>query len=374
MSSVVTTPRETTRLLIAEPGKMTLKAEALRELKSGEFMVETLYSGVSAGTELTFFTGTNPKAHELFDPELRVFRPARDGEHLTDEYPVLQGGLEVGRVVASETEKVPVGTLISGVYGHQSAHILHEDDYYIVLPDNLDPVLGIFVAKMGPICANGTLFAADDLQRERLVTLRGGLAGQRVLVYGAGVVGLLSGLLAKWAGASDVVIVDSIQERLNAAGKLGLTPLKAAPNLPGILKQRWTSDNPLDRGADYVFQCTGSDQLLSQAFEVLREQGTVVDLGFYQTGAANVQLGREFHHNNLRHICAQIGTQPRHQQPRWNRRALAMETIQFLQEYGPGIREYVITHLVGFDTAQSVYNHLQQRDPSIMQVVLQPRA
>lgn len=372
MTSVVSTPQQSTRLLIAEPGKMAVQAAPLRDLGPGEFLAETLYSGVSAGTELTFFNGTNPKAHELFDPDLRVFRPARNGEHLTDEYPVLQGGLEVGRVVASQSTKVPTGTLISGVYGHQSAHILHEADYYIVLPDNLDPVLGIFVAKMGPICANGTLFAADDLQRERLVTLRGGLAGQRVLVYGAGIVGLLSGLLAKWAGASDVVIVDGIQERLDAATKLGLTPLKAAADLPGGLKQRWTSDNPLNRGADYVFQCTGSDQLLSQAFEVLREQGTVIDLGFYQSGAANVHLGREFHHNNLRHICAQIGTQPRHQQPRWNRRALAMETIQFLQEYGPGIREHVITHLVGFDQAQSVYDRMQQRDPALLQVVLQP--
>src|SRR5215216_4207247 len=52
--------------------------------RKGEFQVETLYTGLSAGTELTFYKGTNPYLRSGLDPELGVFVEGRPGI----EYPV----------------------------------------------------------------------------------------------------------------------------------------------------------------------------------------------------------------------------------------------------------------------------------------------
>ena len=41
--------------------------------------MRTRYTGLSAGTELSFLTGTNPALTSSFDPELGLFRTDRPG-------------------------------------------------------------------------------------------------------------------------------------------------------------------------------------------------------------------------------------------------------------------------------------------------------
>ena len=76
-----------------------------------------------------------------------------------------------------------------------------------------------------------------------------------------------------------------------------------------FLKERWQTGDSGDRGADVAFQCSASGALLQLALESLRPQCTVIDLGFYQGGAPEVRFGEVFHHNGLRHVCAQIRRQ-----------------------------------------------------------------
>ena len=304
------------------PGDVAIRPTKLDDLQDGEFLVRTLYTAISAGTELTLYNGTNPKTNEGWDIERRLFRG--DIEPDKDEiYPMIKGYMESAEVIESRNPDVPVGTIIASSYGHFGARIIRPGDYYVVLPPELDPLLGTFVAHMGPISMNGVLYAADEVHHTLLTSLEGSLDGQRVLVMGAGIVGLLAGMFAKWAGAADVVVIDGIENRLATARALGLATHLADSNMAVTLKDRWTDENPMNTGADLVLQCTGSDYLLHHSFASLREQGTVVDLGFYQQGASNVLFGKEFHHNRLRHICAQIGAIPRGQHGHWTKRRLS---------------------------------------------------
>ena len=108
------------------------------------------------------------------------------------------------------------------------------------------------------------------------------------------------------------------------------------------------------------------------ALNSLRPQGTVIDLGFYQGGAPNVQFGEAFHHNGLRHICAQIRRVPRRLANTWDRRRLAQETISFVRDCGPAIREHLITDVVPFGEAQRAYDALDAGAPGVIQTVLEP--
>src|SRR5512141_1402378 len=76
-----------------------------------QFDVKTLYTGISAGTELTLFKGTNPYQLKSWNERLRAFvdNTARRTEIPPQKF---MGYMEVGRVVASRTPAVHVGEMI----------------------------------------------------------------------------------------------------------------------------------------------------------------------------------------------------------------------------------------------------------------------
>lgn len=145
---------------IAAPGRPAIFAYEEERLADGEFRVDTVYTGLSAGTELTFVKGTNPYLHASWDAESGVFvegAPSRT-------FPVtVLGYMEVARVVESRTSAVAEGDLVAAAYGHRTGHVVNPQRTVVtVLPPSLDPLLGIYVAQMGPICANGLLHATAE--------------------------------------------------------------------------------------------------------------------------------------------------------------------------------------------------------------------
>jgi threonine dehydrogenase-like Zn-dependent dehydrogenase len=330
------------------------------------FLARTLFSGVSTGTELSFVKGTNPALHAGWDPLLGLF-----GGPAADPYPVTRlGYMEAARVEQSRTPAIADGTVVAMTYGHRTAYLGDPlRDRVVPLPPDLDPLLGIYVAHMGPICANGLLHAAADLHGAGVRGLGDGVRGRRVAVTGAGVVGLLTALFARAHGAASVVVLDPTPQRLAVAAALGLDTMDSADDPAPVLKTAWRHAAD-DRGADVVFQCRGQASALHLALRLLRPQGTVIDLAFYPGGADEVRLGEEFHHNGLSVRCAQIGRVPRGLSATWDRERLSAETIGLLRGDGDAIREHVISAVVPFDEAPAVLTDLAARRRSALQVVL----
>ncbi|MDP9792841.1 NADPH:quinone reductase-like Zn-dependent oxidoreductase [Catenuloplanes nepalensis] len=348
-------------LIVSAPGKLEIVEE---EIAPGPFRVRTLFSGVSAGTELSFVKNTNPALHHGFDTELGLFGGPAD-----NAYPVTRlGYMEVGVVTSSETPAVATGTTVAMTYGHRTGWTGDPlRDRIVPLPDDLDPILGIYAAHMGPICANGLLHAAGSAARD----LGDGVAGRRVAVTGAGVVGLLTALFARAHGAASVVVLDPSPERRAIAEALGLDTLDTdGPDDPAVvLKTAWRHWAG-DRGADVVFQCRGQASALQLALRLLRPQGTVIDLAFYQGGADAVRLGEEFHHNGLSLVCAQIGRVPRGLAGTWDRERLSAATVDLLRRDGDAIRRHLITAVVPFDDAPTLLDDLAARRRQEVQSVL----
>ncbi|MEU4338363.1 zinc-binding dehydrogenase [Micromonospora lupini] len=353
---------------VTAPGRVELVEQEAAALRPGTFRVETLFSGVSAGTELSYVKGTNPYLNVTWNADLGLFQP---GEASTP-YPVTRlGYMQVGRVVESATAAVPVGVVGAMTYGHRTGWLADPvAERFVPLPDDLDPLLGVYVAHMGPICANGLLHAAADLHGADVRSLGDGVRGRRVAVVGAGVVGLLTALLARRHGAASVVVLDPTPRRREVAEALGLETLDPDADDPAVvLKTRW-AHTAGDRGADVVFQCRGQAWALQLALRTLRPQGTVIDLAFYQGGADAVRLGEEFHHNGLALRCAQIGRVPRGLAPTWDRERLSAETIDLLRAYGDVIRKHLVSAVVPFDEAPTLLTDLAERRRQELQVVL----
>ena len=332
----------------------------------GQARVDTLYTGLSTGTELTFFRGTNPYLSARWDEDYGLFREGEPSERLPKPF---LGYMEVGRVGESRTDALQRGETIASTYGHKTGHTLNpEEDTYTKL-SGLEPVLGIYVGQMGPICANALLHAAHELFGANVTGLGDGVAGARVLVTGGGVVGLLTGLFARHYGA-EVVLASGSAPRLKAAAALGLTPVDTnSHDVALFVKSHWHSAQ--GRGADVAFQTSTRSPSLDTALRALKPRGTVIDLAFYQGGAESLHLGKAFHHNSLSIRCAQIGRVPRGLE-RWDRRRLSLATLEMLHAHGDLVREHVVTDVVPFGDAPAFLAHLSERyRPEVIQAVFE---
>lgn len=352
----------------AHPGRVEIFSYDEGHLHPGQFRVETLFCGISSGTELTHFQGTNPYYTARWDDWKKLFVD-NDGH---DEYPMrFSGYMQVGHVVASRCDAAREGEVVAMTYGHKSGHTVNSwEELWFSLPEGIDPVLGVYVAQMGPICANGILHADEEAWGEGAQEFGCGVKGKTVFIGGTGVIGVLIGLMCKRAGASEVAIAGRNADKLAVAEKLGLTPINTTRTDAGEwCKMRWHNGEGR-RGADVAFQCTGSDEMLNHCLRSLAPQCPVIDLGFYQEGAGAVQFGREFHHNGLKHICAQIGRTPRKLSAHWDRRRLAAQTLDFLKSDGEAIKRHLFTHSFPFEGAQEAFDLLSGGGDAL-QVVLE---
>ncbi|OGQ48337.1 MAG: alcohol dehydrogenase [Deltaproteobacteria bacterium RIFCSPLOWO2_02_44_9] len=96
--------------------------------------------------------------------------------------------------------------------------------------------------------------------------------GQRVLVIGSGISGLLHIQLAKALGAGRIVATDVSEYRLNAAKKFGADEIiNAKDDVPKKLKE-------INRGmlADLVIICTAAETAIQQGLQSVDRGGTVL--------------------------------------------------------------------------------------------------
>ncbi|WP_448608993.1 zinc-binding dehydrogenase [Geodermatophilus sp. URMC 60] len=330
---------------VVEPGRPAILDLEVPDPGPGQAWVRTEWSGISAGTEVALVRGTDPHHLLHWDPDLRSF----DDAGPPAAYPVMGlGYMEVGRITESRSSDLAEGQLVAMAYGHRTGTCADPSARPVVpVPDDLDPLLGVYLAQMGPICVNGLLHAAADVAGPG-AGVDAGVRDRHVLVTGAGVIGLLSAMLAVQHGAADVVVAEPSAERRAVAETLGLATLADDGSAWRAAKQRWRH-GPGDAGADVVLQCRGHDAALATGLKALRPQGTVVDLGFYQAGAEAVRLGEEFHHNGLAVVCAQIGRVPRGMAGTWPRAALAQVTLDLLRERGDDVRRHLVTDVLPFE-------------------------
>ena len=362
--------RRTVRSIgIPAPGRAEVVSYEEDPPEDGQVRVDTLCTGLSAGTELTLLKGTNPYLHSSWDAARGVFRTGAPSR----SYPVQATGyMEVARVVESRSGRLAEGDVVATTYGHRTGHVLDPTAVPVtVLPPSLDPLLGVYVAQMGPICANGLLHAAADVAGPTAaLELADGVRDRRVLVTGAGVVGLLTGLFARAHGAAEVAVADPDPQRLAAAEALGLSPVldDGEESVWQWCVERWQS-GPADVGADVVFQCRGQAAVLATAMRSVRVQGTVVDLAFYQGGAPELRLGEEFHHKGLRLQCAQIGRVPRGLAGTWDRARLSAATLDLLTDHGSAVRQHLVTDVVPFEEGPALMTALAERRRTALQAV-----
>lgn len=96
-------------------------------------------------------------------------------------------------------------------------------------------------------------------------------SGTSLVVFGAGTVGLSAVMAGRVVGATDIVAVDIVEERLDLAEDLGATATIHPESVDDPVE---TVREVTDGGADYTVESTGVTAVLRQAFESLDKLGT----------------------------------------------------------------------------------------------------
>ncbi|MDX3380944.1 dehydrogenase [Streptomyces niveiscabiei] len=253
---------------VSRPGEGELRETALPEPAEGEVLVRTLWSGISRGTETLVFGGKVPE-----NQRTAMRAPFQEGDFPA---PVKYGYLNVGEVEQGPADLL--GRTVFCLYPHQTRYVVPAESV-IVVPQTV-PAERAILAGTVETAVNALWDAAP-------------MIGDRVAVIGGGMVGSsVAALLAKFPGVK-AQLIDADPARAATAAQLGIDfalPQDAAGDL------------------DLVIHASATEAGLNQALELLRPEGTVVELSWYGDRRIALPLGEAFHSRRLTIRSSQVGT------------------------------------------------------------------
>ena len=176
-------------LLLTAPRTLEWRTQSTPDLSQHEVLVRTLYSALSVGTELPLYQGTSRNPALVTYPKMTGY----------ETYGVVEA---VGEAVRD----VQVGERVVTGLGHVT-HAVAEASSLIRIPSGLDPRLALL-----------TILSNDVKKGVLKVNPQ---PGERVLVTGAGTIGLLTLFILRAFGVTQVDVVEPVAGRQSLAYKLG---------------------------------------------------------------------------------------------------------------------------------------------------------
>jgi 2-desacetyl-2-hydroxyethyl bacteriochlorophyllide A dehydrogenase len=326
-------------VVFSAPYQIEVREEPQPAPAHHEVLVQTLLTGISAGTELLVYRDEFP-----WDIPVDQAIGALDGAF---SYPIKYGYCLVGRIVAlgPEVPAVWQDRLVFSFHPHESHFSARLEDV-IPVPDGISPEMAVFLPNM-----------------ETAVTLvldGQPLIGERVVVLGQGIVGLLvTALLARFPLA-DLLTVDRYPARRELSLNLG-AQASLGPDEGPAIRQR------MPAGADLSYELSGSPAALDQAIAITGYSGRVVIGSWYGQKQAALSLGAHFHRSRMRLISSQVSTIAPELRGRWSSQRRFEVAWDMIRAVRP---ERFITHRVPVQNAGQAYRLLDETPDQALQVVL----
>jgi 2-desacetyl-2-hydroxyethyl bacteriochlorophyllide A dehydrogenase len=343
----------TQSLYFTGPRAVEVRSEELADPGPGEVLLDLVVSGISAGTELNVFRGLAPQWRQSMDPKTRLFSDAHGSDW---HWPARYGYAAVGRVAtlgAGVTHLAP-GELVFAYVPHGRNAVV-DAKAVVPLGDIDDPEIGVFFANLNT-AYNGLLDANIAL-------------GADVVVSGLGVIGQLVTRLLRRNGARQIIAIDGIEGRRQAALAGGATTV-IDPASGQVAEQ--VRDLTQGRGADTVIEVSGAAPALNEAIRIAGFNGTVVAMSWYGGTFEGLSLSGEFHHNRPRIISSQVGAVNPFLGPLWSVERRGTIALEYLSALVPDLKGF-ITHRVPLAEAARGYSLLDQGSPEVMQVLIDYR-
>ena len=304
----------TSALWITDTEQATIR-DTPYQANPGDLEVQTLFTGISRGTERLVFKGQVPPE------EYATMRaPFQQGDF---PFPVKYGYSAVGRVLNGDTK----GETVFALFPHQTSFAVPAH-MALPIPENVPAERAILAANMET--ALNILWDANIS------------AGDRVAIVGCGVVGGLVGYLAAKIPGTEVTLIDIDPGRETLASTLGCgfaTPDKATGE------------------ADVIIHASASAAGLTLAIDLAGIEARIIEASWYGTQKTEIPLGGKFHQRRLQIISSQVGRIPARQAARWTYARRLGKALQLLSD--PALDALISGETAFTDLADSYGDILQ---------------
>lgn len=331
------------QLWFTAPFQVEVRKVPLAAPEAGEVRVRTLFSAVSAGTELLLYRGQLPQSMSL-DMNLESLEQS-------SQYPVQYGYACVGEVqlAGGGVDPAWVGRRVFSFQPHAS-HFLARPEQLIAVPDDLSSQAAVFLPNM-----ETAVNLVQDGQP---------LIGERVVVLGQGVIGLLlSGLLAQHPLAS-LSAVENQPRRQELARRMGVQSLCSPADAALSLDQQPADGPPALADADLIYEVSGHPEALNLAIGLSGYASRIVIGSWYGSKTVSVDLGGKAHRNRLQLITSQVSTVAPALGGRWNKQRRFELAWDMIRRVDP---TQLITHTLPLQEAGALYQQLHEQHSGIVQ-------
>ncbi|OGO63130.1 MAG: oxidoreductase [Chloroflexi bacterium RBG_19FT_COMBO_55_16] len=333
-------------LYFTAPRQISVRQETLPSPGRGQALVRTLLSAISPGTELLIYRGE-------FPPELPLDEniPALAGGFA---YPIKYGYAAVGEVIGlgADLDSTWLGKQVFAFQPHAS-HFLAPVEEMLPLPEGLAVEEAVFLPNM----ETALNFVLDGQP----------LIGEKVVVFGQGIVGLLTTALLVQFPLADLITLDRYPLRRQASLDLGAQASLDSSD-PQELKLGRARLGGSFSGADLVYELSGNPVALDQAIDYCGFNGRVVIGSWYGSKRASLDLGARFHRSRMRLISSQVSSLAPELSGRWGKARRFQVAWEMLQKVKPS---RFITHRFPITQAEKAYQLIDQDPSQTIQLVLE---
>jgi 2-desacetyl-2-hydroxyethyl bacteriochlorophyllide A dehydrogenase len=332
-------------LFFTSPKSVEVREETIPELKSDQVLIQTSFSAISPGTELLVYRGQIPG-----EQPVDVAIQSLIGNF---QYPLKYGYSTVGKVVSlgTEIDSCWIGKTVFSFHPHESYFTALLDEL-IEIPVGIAPLDALFLPNME---------TAVNLVMDGQPAL-----GENVVVWGQGIVGLLTTSLLAQFPLNKLVTLDlfplrrSISQQLGAHISLSPESKESISQIKALFKEDFSS------GADLTYEVSGNPEALNDAIELTGFDGRIVVGSWYGSKQLNLRLGESFHRSRIRLISSQVSTIAPSFTGRWNKSRRFKSAWQMIKELRPS---QFVSRQLSLTEAPEAYRILDENPGEVVQLI-----
>ena len=312
---------------IDKKNKGYFKSGKISSINSGELIVKTLFSGISYGTEKLVHSGKVPNSQKNL-----MKCPYQEGDFGND---IKYGYINVGKVV--DGDKSYLGSNIFSLYPHQDFYKIPYNEV-LIIPDKIPLTRCLLIPN---------LETAINAIWDTLPS-----AGDRILVIGAGIVGLLTAYLINKIPGVNLFIVDKDSSKSKIAKKLGIKFLDTIPK---------------KFNARFIYECTGDHRVLNSIRNNITVNSTICVLSWYGDKKSEIALGENFFSKRAKLIMSQVSkiSPTRFDLTNQDRRKIALDILEASNDL-----DYLVEKkYVNFDHLDEFFSNKKNHNNFLCKVV-----
>ncbi len=267
-----------------------IKKHSLSIPQKKQALIKTIYSGISYGTEKIVYTGKVPKSQRSL-----MKCPFQEGEFGGF---VKYGYMSIGKVI--EGSRVYKDKYVYTLFPHQTQYVLDENELAII-PNSVPIKRCLLTANME---------TAINAMWDTLPS-----CGDKILIIGAGIVGLLMAYILKAIPGIEILLIDKDNRKRKMAKLFNI---------------KFDQKIPASYQANIIYECSGNASVINELSRHIQDETTICILSWYGDNITKVRFGEEFLSKRAKIIFSQVSKVSHNRSKYWknsDRKKLAISLL-----------------------------------------------